>query len=131
MIMKKILHRAFSLGHPRKYCSNTLAHKKIQTSKEDKGSLIISCKRSHLDHFSAIHYNKFDVVPLASKGWNHSKSKGDFFIVHPFNDNSMEITYSLSELELPAVIVETLKSEGIRTVTNFQYRASEAMKTGI
>lgn len=54
---------------------------------------IVTCKRKEFDLLygeELPHENaKFGTIPLASSGWHHYKSKGDFFHIHPFffNDN--------------------------------------------
>jgi len=50
--------------------------------------LIISCKRKELNHYRDNIYveNEQDTIPLkylASGGWLHYKSKGDYFSINP------------------------------------------------
>ncbi|KAK2577000.1 hypothetical protein KPH14_011962 [Odynerus spinipes] len=44
---------------------------------------IIACKRPILNFYKGQTYSKFETIPLASKGWLHSKAKGDSFIIYP------------------------------------------------
>lgn len=103
---------------------------KLDNLSEQKGSLIISCKRSNLNHYSSVHYNTFDNIPLASKGWKHSKSTGDFFTVHPYKDNCDNSVYKFQELGLHPDIIKTLLSEKIYEATEFQYKAYNAVGAG-
>lgn len=58
---------------------------------------IISCRRKEFDFYSNKKYDKLQDVTLASKGWHHKKSKGDYFILHstskesPFENDSFTV----------------------------------------
>ncbi|XP_050450558.1 probable ATP-dependent RNA helicase DDX28 [Cataglyphis hispanica] len=47
---------------------------------------IIVCKRKEFNFYEGQTYSKFEPIPLASKGWQHYKSKGDFFFVYPLTN---------------------------------------------
>ncbi|CAH2002369.1 unnamed protein product [Acanthoscelides obtectus] len=98
--------------------------------KPAKKQLIISCKRKSFDHYSTTVYNKLDSIPLASKGWTHSKAKGDFFVVNPVENSFEELQFSFQELNVDNRFMDTLKSEGITKATDFQRRAIETVGTG-
>lgn len=49
---------------------------------------VIQCKRPEFNHYKNYHYSKFDTIPLASKGWHHNKSKGDYFKVNVYREKS-------------------------------------------
>ncbi|KAG5883915.1 hypothetical protein JTB14_032138 [Gonioctena quinquepunctata] len=83
----------------------------VSKVKRKTGQLLIGCKRKQLDHYSSYFYGKLDEVPLASKGWNHSKSKEDFFTIHPIQDVFKDTTFSFEKLGIHANIIETLKKE--------------------
>ncbi|XP_071542618.1 probable ATP-dependent RNA helicase DDX28 [Panulirus ornatus] len=53
----------------------------------DKSTLMISCKRKEFNHYRGQTYNKFTEVPLASKGWRHRKSAGDYFTINSYSGN--------------------------------------------
>lgn len=53
----------------------------------DQSTPIISCKRKEYNHYLGQTYDKFAVVPLASKGWGHRKSSGDYFTINTSNGN--------------------------------------------
>lgn len=103
----------------------------LKLSHNKKGSIVISCKRKEYDHYTSYAYNSLDEVPLASKGWTHSKSKGDFFTVHPVLDDIDEPTYSFKQLEIHPDLINALKAEEILNATEFQVRAINAIRTGI
>lgn len=103
---------------------------KFNHSTKPGGSLIISCKRSELNHYSSVHYNSFDNIPLASKGWKHSKSTEDFFTVHPFKENDFNNAYRFQELGLHPDIIKALLREKIHEATEFQYKAFNAVGAG-
>lgn len=98
--------------------------------KDKSGQLLISCKRKKFDHYSSMYYSKLDEVPLVSKGWNHSKAKGDFFTVHPLSDNIPEEKYSFPECGLNNDLISTLQKQDIINATEFQYRAITTIDSG-
>ncbi|XP_063603489.1 probable ATP-dependent RNA helicase DDX28 [Penaeus indicus] len=60
----------------------------LQKSREGNRSVpIINCKRKQFNHYLGQSYSKFEEVPLASKGWQHRKSAGDYFIIHGYGKN--------------------------------------------
>lgn len=59
------------------------------------------------------HKSKFGSIELASNGWKHHKSKGDFFTIHPSipaeeRVAGMDIPMTFGQLGLDARIVENL-----------------------
>nr|XP_023026047.1 probable ATP-dependent RNA helicase DDX28 isoform X1 [Leptinotarsa decemlineata] len=102
----------------------------IPKVKNKKGELVISCKRNELNHYSSVHYGNLDEVPLASKGWNHSKAKGDFFTVLPSQNQPEENMYSFNDMGIHKNIIDVMKKEGIDKATEFQYRAVEGVRSG-
>lgn len=47
---------------------------------------IISCKRKEFNFYKGQTYSKYVPIPLATKGWHHYKSKGDYFFIHPLTN---------------------------------------------
>lgn len=47
---------------------------------------IVVCKRKEFNFYEGQKYSKLETIPLASKGWQHYKSKGDFFFVYPLTN---------------------------------------------
>ncbi|XP_072400306.1 probable ATP-dependent RNA helicase DDX28 [Diabrotica undecimpunctata] len=99
------------------------------TSKKQSPSLLISCKRKKLNYYTGVHYSKFDEIPLASKGWNHTKSRGDFFLINRLK-NEKNQTYSFDELNIHPKIKDALKIEEIRELTEFQARSINEVRKG-
>lgn len=59
-----------------------LSYCRFYSAQAKKKLPIISCKRPEFNHYEGQSYSKFEGVKLASKGWLHSKSKNDYFIVY-------------------------------------------------
>lgn len=91
--------------------------------------LIISCRRKELNFYSNTFYEKFDETILASKGWAHNKSKGDYFIVHPNPEECLEHVTPFNELNLHPALVEVLQQQGIQEATDFQQKAISTVLT--
>jgi len=53
-----------------------------QHSHRRKGQLVIACKRSQFNHHAGQTYSNFSPTELASGGWKHPKSKGDYFVIN-------------------------------------------------
>lgn len=51
--------------------------------------IVIECKKQELNHYASQTYDKFTPVPLASKGWHHKLSRGDFFKINIYPDVSI------------------------------------------
>ncbi|KAJ8950858.1 hypothetical protein NQ318_011154 [Aromia moschata] len=108
--------------------SNIIYALKFSTFPKDKnGQLIISCKRKYLDHYSSMYFSKLDEVPLASKGWNHSKSKDDQFTIYPLL-NYLEEEYQ--NLGYIVILLTPLKKQNIRSATEFQAKAITTIQSG-
>ncbi|VEN42363.1 unnamed protein product [Callosobruchus maculatus] len=97
--------------------------------KTEKKQLIISSKRKAYDHYSSNVYDKLDSVPLVSKGWTHSKSKGDFFVVNPVENPFEELQLPFKQLDIHNNFIDVLQAEGIEKATDFQRRAMEMVTT--
>lgn len=95
-----------------------------------KGPQVIACKRSELDFYLGTRYDKLDDVPLASRGWNHSKAKYDYFTILPTPDEISEKTYPFEELGIDSRIINSLKEYGINRATDFQTRAIGTIQKG-
>uniref|UniRef100_A0A1B6KUR4 RNA helicase n=1 Tax=Graphocephala atropunctata TaxID=36148 RepID=A0A1B6KUR4_9HEMI len=91
------------------------------------GHVIIQCKNNALNHYVNQKYNKFDPIPLASKGWNHKLSRGDFFKINIYHDiKQRENVFWVDGLEsfeglgLDQNVVEALKKMGMTKPTHIQ-----------
>ena len=47
-----------------------------------QGKLIISCHRPEYNHYKGQTYSDFNPSYLASHGWKHRKSVGDYFTIN-------------------------------------------------
>ncbi|KAJ3646333.1 hypothetical protein Zmor_023925 [Zophobas morio] len=89
---------------------------------------IISCKRKHLNHHEHMIYNNLDEIPLISKGWNHSKSKGDSFVIHRIESKCLEeemVPFNL--LDIDSRLIEALSNRDIKKATSYQAKAIPLM----
>ncbi|XP_066248009.1 probable ATP-dependent RNA helicase DDX28 [Euwallacea similis] len=100
-------------------------------NKLGKGPLLISCKRKEYDYYAGTLYNQLDEVPLASKGWNHSKAKNDYFTLLPLTNDIQDEFYPFEESGVPTSVIEALKGYNIHNATEFQTRAIASIKKGI
>nr|XP_033338082.1 probable ATP-dependent RNA helicase DDX28 [Megalopta genalis] len=76
---------------------NTRARKKKVQLHDDellesfKGKMkIIDCRRKVYDFYEGQTYSRKQIIPLASHGWNHRKSKGDYFTIYPYFDGDKD-----------------------------------------
>lgn len=81
---------------------------------------------------------KYLTIPLASFGWQHYKSKNDFFIIHPsemnFNASNEVATDAekFSKFDLDPILVENLASQlNIRQTTYIQQKAIPSITSGV
>nr|CAH7752991.1 unnamed protein product [Callosobruchus chinensis] len=114
-------------GNSNKSMYSTATTAKLKTEKKKQ---IISCKRKAYDHYTSTVYDKLDSVPLVSKGWTHSKSKGDFFVVNPVENRFEELQLPFKQLDIHNSFLDVLQAEGITKATDFQQRAIEIIATG-
>lgn len=76
---------------------------------------IISCKRPEYNHYEGQSYSKFEGIKLASHGWLHSKSRGDYFVIHGNANYKEEKTVykkSFEEIGICSELVEVMKEQG-------------------
>ncbi|KAG5330834.1 DDX28 helicase, partial [Acromyrmex heyeri] len=65
--------------------------KRTEAPKDIKGEVpIIVCKRKEFNFYEGQEYSKYKPIPLASKGWHHYKSKGDYFYIYPLTNVTKE-----------------------------------------
>lgn len=80
---------------------------------------LIECKKPELNipFGKKLIQAKFGTIPLASKGWMHRKSKGDYFILHPsvHEDEILKQMCDIKNLEtslqLSEILIENLNTE--------------------
>lgn len=108
---------------------SALLSQAVPKLKKKGRELLISCKRSNLNHYAGVNYGKLDEVPLASKGWAHSKSNGDVFTVNKLEDIKSP-TYSFRDVGIHPNLIPVLKNLCIKELTEFQYRAINEIRLG-
>lgn len=87
---------------------------------------IIQCKRPEFNHYRNDMYSKFDTVPLASKGWQHNKSKGDYFKINVISEAKKDTVFwhqehqTFNELGLDPDIIAALEKLGYSQPTYIQ-----------
>lgn len=93
---------------------------------------LITCKNSKLNHFADTRYSNVEAVPLASKGWNHPKSKGDYFMINPILDagDYKKPSIPFNEINIEPRLVQKLETEGIKYATRFQAEAIPELFNG-
>lgn len=119
----------------RQYAKNVMLKTKTQPRSE-RGEKLITCKRPEFDLYTndTIAANaKLDEIPLASAGWQHYKSKHDYFIIHPHLDKEVEAepTQSFDKFELHPDLVRNLNSRlDIHRTTSIQQNAIPVILSG-
>lgn len=93
--------------------------------KQRKKTLRISCNRTEYNCYEGQTYGKFENIPLASKGWHHRKSRGDFFTIQKYRENpaisgSFESSISFSDTGINSDIIDVLKEQEITEPTVIQ-----------
>ncbi|KAI5751783.1 hypothetical protein M8J77_010801 [Diaphorina citri] len=99
-----------------------------------KSPCIIQCKNPELNHYQNQTYNKFDKIPLASAGWAHYKSKGDYFIIniHPVGYEAVS-RIDLGTFEdtgLAPEIIDIFTKRGLTTPTEIQKYSIPTLLSG-
>lgn len=100
-------------------CKETRLFSTLPKLKRTKAHCIISCKNLKLNHYLNMGYEKFQEIPIASKGWTHPKSKGDFFTINPVAENEQEMV-PFHLLNINSNLIEVLKQRNIKKATSFQ-----------
>ncbi|XP_053612237.1 probable ATP-dependent RNA helicase DDX28 [Plodia interpunctella] len=94
---------------------------------------IISCKRPEFNHYEGQTYSKFEGVKLASKGWLHNKSKGDYFVIYGDASKKTEkdvYKKSFEEIGVEKELIEVMSNNGISLPTKIQAKAIPAILKG-
>jgi len=105
--------------------------KELDKEKMRSKKLIISTKRTELNHRMAQTYGKFEDLKLVSGGWYHRKSIGDYFTINPFmpppatNFDDSHPTFDIYPLN--PRLIEALAKCGFHKSTNIQHEAIPKM----
>ncbi|KAK9507247.1 hypothetical protein O3M35_007151 [Rhynocoris fuscipes] len=101
-----------------------------------KEPVLIKCKRSEFNHYKNQKYDKLKAIPLASKGWYHRKSVGDFFSIKIYDENyDRESLYwegetTFTDLKLESSVIDALKTQGIINPTKIQVDSIPKLLSG-
>ncbi|XP_050668717.1 probable ATP-dependent RNA helicase DDX28 [Leptidea sinapis] len=94
---------------------------------------IISCKRPEFNHYEGQTYSKFEVVKLASQGWYHEKSKGDYFTIYGHDtDKPKTEVYkkTFEEMGLCENLCKVMSQQGFSLPTAIQVKAFSPILQG-
>ncbi|XP_037296916.1 probable ATP-dependent RNA helicase DDX28 [Manduca sexta] len=94
---------------------------------------IITCKRPEFNHYEGQTYSKFEGIKLASQGWNHPKSKQDYFIIHGNANKSIEPSIyrkSYDEIGLNPKLIQIMLESGFTLPTAIQAKAIPSILNG-
>lgn len=104
-----------------------------------EGPPLITCKRREFDLYRTTKVNseaKYKEIPLASAGWQHYKSKNDYFIIHSHADekelaHSSKYVVPFESLGIEKGLVNNLKSRfGIEETTYIQHETIPKILNG-
>ncbi|CAH0393124.1 unnamed protein product [Bemisia tabaci] len=88
---------------------------------------IIKCKRAELNHYRNQKYEDLTKIPLASKGWRRTASKGDHFsiLIHTkdFEVVSDKEPLTFRDAKLDEALINVLAKHGITEPSEIQSRA--------
>ncbi|XP_078452023.1 putative ATP-dependent RNA helicase DDX28 [Lampetra planeri] len=98
------------------------------------GKMLIRARRPEYNQHSSITHSKFAFPRLASQGWKHNKSIGDFFIINRMQENPMEPIVeiegdgkeiqtnanSFRSFRMSTEVMQALSSQGIQAPTPVQ-----------
>lgn len=124
------LVRGFASAKAKPKRKNVAPPKPVPVKRKDTSNPLIVCKRPEFNLYASekISENvKFGAIPLASSGWQHYRSKEDFFILKPrteFSMNSPDENIGFDKLGMNMDIVKALHSSfGATTTTAIQKEA--------
>lgn len=125
MIQAKLIFRKLTLRTP---CLFTASSASTLSATKKKIPLI-TCKNKKLDFFLSDipkKRNQAEEIQLASKGWQHYKSKGDFFTIHATSEASdtLKDAPEYSTIGLDKQLVKNLdEKHGITKASKLQLNA--------
>lgn len=100
--------------------------KNIKSYSTGKGPRIITCKNKEFDFYGE-KSRRGDEILLASKGWGHKFSRGDYFIIHRSENSSMsdviKTNRSFAEFGLEVDILQALTKQNITNPTDIQCKS--------
>ncbi|BES87298.1 ATP-dependent RNA helicase [Nesidiocoris tenuis] len=102
---------------------------------EDKGHAVIKCLRPEFNHYKNQKYEP-DQIKLASKGWDHYKSKGDHFTIQLYENDFDSSSYFYGEsasfegLTLEQKVIDALQRIDIERPTIIQEKSIPVVLAG-
>ncbi|XP_013415400.1 probable ATP-dependent RNA helicase DDX28 [Lingula anatina] len=94
---------------------------KMNEKLRPKGPLIIKCKRKAYNHYTGEAFSKFKPELLASHGWKHHKSVGDYFVINGKRPNpALQSGLKFEDFGLHEAITKSLHSMNIKEPTHIQ-----------
>lgn len=94
---------------------------------------IILCKRPMFNFYQGDIYSKYEAIPLNSKGWNRSDSKGDHFCIYPEKTLTLDEDIKKStfeEFDLDPSLYKKLQELGHTTPLKIQKYAIPKILSG-
>ncbi|XP_058130727.1 probable ATP-dependent RNA helicase DDX28 [Anopheles ziemanni] len=130
--MKKFVKVSFSFGRHFSTRPSPLASAIAQPIP------VITCKRQQFNLYqhdlpADAGRVKLGDLPLASDGWRHRKSNGDYFIIHPVQQAYEAYALSkgtFSELGIREMLVENLKRQHVLFPTHYQVEGIQTVLDG-
>ncbi|XP_014599068.1 PREDICTED: probable ATP-dependent RNA helicase DDX28 [Polistes canadensis] len=105
------------------------------TAEERKSKTpIILCKRPMFNFYQGDIYSKYEEIPLNSKGWNRSDSKGDHFCIYPEKTLTLDEDIKMSTFEkfdLDPSLCKKLQEIGHTTPLKIQECAIPKILSGL
>ena len=118
---------------------NERVNQKPQTNARANAVPLITCKRTELNLYEGDPVPEnvgIETMKLASSGWQHYKSKGDHFIIHPTIEKRTEMTNELDQIPFTSFgfnqqILQNIHSQfNITHSTHVQHAAFQELLNG-
>ncbi|XP_015172114.1 PREDICTED: probable ATP-dependent RNA helicase DDX28 [Polistes dominula] len=124
---KRVGAKRFKKREVKKQIALTPEERKLKTP-------IILCKRPMFNFYKGDIYSKYEPIPLNSKGWNRSDSKGDHFCIYPektltSNEDIQKSTFE--EFNLDPSLYKKLEELEYTTPLEIQKRAIPKILRGL
>ncbi|XP_011305083.1 probable ATP-dependent RNA helicase DDX28 [Fopius arisanus] len=102
---------------------------------QDNRKPIVLCKRKEFNFYKGTTFKKFDTIPVASEGWHHVKSKGDYFTIYPdIDDDDNEVLdedeTTFKDIGLGPEVQQLVQRLGLENPTRIQKMAIPEILNG-
>lgn len=98
-----------------------------------KETPIITCRQPALIFYKGQTYSKFEPIPLATKGWNHTKAKGDHIFIFPEKKSIQNESIqepSFEKFNLQPALYDRLQDIGLLQPLEIQEKAIDKILDG-